>query len=390
MALTIGALKVLFYLQKVNLVPFQVELDKHNKLRATSEPFTKSKHAKWAWHAIQSLVIFEIFLYILKLGMLRKTWLKTKDLEQFGILLALLCILIIILGTYLWLKLKQDTICQTLTDLFKLVSAKPKKFTWKNMSPLEALVYSDSFVTFLAYPAIFAFAPLVRDYEAGEWFLALVFTKNPSSPSLPIKLAVSGFYFILAIPVISTILTIIMLMMTVGESTLVLSFRLGNGKNSGESFVEFRNFLKTYRHLQMLLNSFNECACVYNGFFAGMCQIISACCAYFTLLMYNYIPIVMYLACVGVVLAVVFMTFVLITLGGIPHDNVEKRKVHWKSVYGLRSKRQRMELKSCPPIGYSIVVINVVKKQTALSIWDVNANFTATLVLMSDFKRISG
>lgn len=101
---------------------------------------------------------------------------------------------------------------------------------------------------------------------------------------------------------------------------------------------------------------------------------------YIAIKFYNKLPLIMYMGCAIILPLCLFVNFFLIYLAATPNRNVKRFKQFWKQFesQGLI----RLQLKSCPDVGYAIGPISNVTNRSALTIADVILNCTATAVLM--------
>lgn len=90
-------------------------------------------------------------------------------------------------------------------------------------------------------------------------------------------------------------------------------------------------------------------------------------------------PTVIYMSACVLFSMGLFLNFLLITLAAIPNLYGKRFKCYWSR--RMKSRLSRMQIKACPSMGFSIVVILKVKRHTALTIADTELNFTATMVL---------
>lgn len=106
----------------------------------------------------------------------------------------------------------------------------------------------------------------------------------------------------------------------------------------------------------------------------------AACSGYAFVKLGGHLPLIVYVAVSLIFPVNLIVNFVMITLAAVPHKIGVLFNLFWE---GRLTKREgRMQLRSCPPCGYSFGFIDTLRMQTALSIADIIVNFAATLALL--------
>ncbi|CAL8132294.1 unnamed protein product [Orchesella dallaii] len=261
---------------------------------------------------------------------------------------------------------------------------------WIRPSMKEVLIYELSFGVVTSYPLVVSALPLLRNYEPVVMLFSTVFENDPTNPSFLTKIIVSLIYFKASMHAAPLFLEVLLGSLVALESTLQMSHQLQllvNKRTRSVSKLRFKLLLMQYRILE-LLTSFSR---ICTGDFLAILVVIGVIQAsglgYIALMFYKLLPFYLYMACVCITLAVFTIIFLLITFASVPYRHGEAFKLGCKRNMIL-SRREKYELRSCSPMGFSIGFKRIVTEGVALAISDVISNCTASLVLLGDFERM--
>jgi len=381
---------VQMFLQKFVTFPYYISQQNPETLKVIDEPFNKSKSAKLVWYTTKTFIRFLLLLPLWRLKVLFSLWKKEKDLEQLGMNLTLSCIMICGLSSYRMLEQHKKAFCYAVTEAFKLSASVQSQVAQRlhfNYSKEEILVYYLSSCVVTAYPLAVSALPLIRDYEPLEMFLLKILTGSNQIPALSIKLLAFIIYLPLSTFGALVFLTVFLGLVAVAETTMMVSEQL-KSNSARMKTARFRKdvqnrfdcCLRTFRKLQVLLLIVREVSREYLQTLVCVGVVECACALYFTMLSYSKLPFPIYLACLAITLFVFTITFLLVTLASVPHENCLQFIRNCKHVT-LLNMGEKSALGSCPSVGFSIGIVKIVKSGVALSISDAILNGTATFAL---------
>lgn len=237
---------------------------------------------------------------------------------------------------------------------------------------------------FFAFPLIVASVPQFRDYDPVQKPLFNLFNiilgQNPSYPfRLLIKILCSCYYlgaFCHGACAVYTMMLFICIVMV--EACLYLSAVLLPSKHFKPK-LQYRKCVYIYRLLQILIQIEYWIIHTFLTVLVTMGTLITACGGYVMLVMYDEFPLVMYLSCSVIFFFCIAVNILLVTLAGIPNKNGQLFKDNFNKL--LRMKQDRMVLRSCPEIGFTLGCVKPVKFHTALEIMNLMISCTLSLVL---------
>lgn len=144
----------------------------------------------------------------------------------------------------------------------------------------------------------------------------------------------------------------------------------------------FASRLKIFRILQLLLQLANEVVHELSVVGMSMGMLVASVSGFCIVKLHDAIPFFIYMGGSLMLPAILLLNFLLITLVSIPQGNGERFREFWGERLELGRRWERMQLRSCPPIGYNVGrFIKRAKKTTALTITDSIFNGIATLCL---------
>ncbi|CAL8121148.1 unnamed protein product [Orchesella dallaii] len=412
MSLSTTAIKIQILIHKFVGIPYYIEIRK-NKLQISCKQFNENSITKTVWHTVKiTLLLLAIPpVTIWRLSLLFKHWKSNRDLEQLCMCLALLCMFVIAWSALEMVEYHQTSIAyyMTMTQTFKLIhfdnNSLKKSNAWKKPTGVEIFVYliSINFVLSIILPLMAL--PIIRDYEPVEVVLTILIA-HPGPPPLTIKILASAFYTVMAVPNSSIVLSVFLACATIGQAVIQLSQQLvgsishnnfhGNRRrrNLGRwirsrltAITTFHDAMQKYKVLIIVSRIGSEISSEFFAILIGLGVQLASCCGYFTLFLYNHLPLPIYLACVFLAFFTFVIAFVLPTFGSIPYKNGLEFKKHVTRNM-IISRRERLELRACHSVGFSVGWIPIVKATTALNITDSIINCTASLALMGEFRRI--
>lgn len=189
-------------------------------------------------------------------------------------------------------------------------------------------------------------------------------------------------------------LSLLIIMLAFGESTMVISSKLNNYKGqvtmiatkSGSKFrrkiyqISFVDKLLFYRTITIVTRLGCQLISIYVQCLILMGILLATCSGCVAIKLYDDLPFLIYI-CMSLLLPLlIIVNFGLVTLASIPQENGEKFQHFWKTQ--LIRRIDRMKLQSCPPLGYSFGFIKKCERKTALIIADVGLNLIATVTLL--------
>ncbi|CAL8141019.1 unnamed protein product [Orchesella dallaii] len=315
------------------------------------------------------------------------TWKSNQNLEALGIYSILAAICCIAWFTYDMLDVHLNDFCFVLTQRFKLLGVPSSGRSTRNQKPdtYELLIYGFG-AGFCAFPLIVSLIPLIRDYDPFlKIFFRLLSVSLGSGCNLRyfLKALVSGFYGATATHAAGVVLSTVLLALMVIEAPHKLSFDLYERHRQAMKIttkLKFYRCLRLFRILQIMIGIANVIATDFLGVLGFMGVLATSGAAFVMLTMYKVLPFLFYLACSLIVPVGITVDFLLVLVASVTNSNGQRFKLFWKQFGKL--KRDQKQLKSCPPIGYSIgPVIQVTKQSTAFRIADAIVNGAVTLAL---------
>ncbi|CAL8141021.1 unnamed protein product [Orchesella dallaii] len=386
MPITVGCLNLQFLIQKYLIPPYHIDSKplRIAKTPSYSKPFCLHRII-WITIKFNILIIFTSSLSTVIYSL--STWKSHQNLEALGIYSILAAIACIAWFTYNMLHVHLIDICFLLTQRFKLLEVPSSGWPTRNRKhdTGELLIYGFG-TGFCAFPLIVSAIPLIRDYDP---FLKICFRFFAVSAESGyylryfFKALVSGFYGTTATHAAGVVLSTVLLAEMAIEAPHKLSFNLYERHRHAMKFttkLKFNRCLGLFRVLQIVIAISNVIATDFLGVLGFMGVLATSGAAFVMLTMYNDLPFLFYLACSLIVPVNITIDFLLVLLASVTNSNGQRFKLFWKQFGKLKSDQK--QLKSCPPIGYSIgPVIRVTKESTAFRIADAIVNGAVTLAL---------
>ncbi|CAL8124362.1 unnamed protein product [Orchesella dallaii] len=391
--------QVLRHLQIFYPIPYSIQ---PGIIVVTNKSGKQSTLWKILWKSTKYFAAFGIILFLWRLQVLFQTWKKKKDLEQLGIIVALLSMIICGYSTIQMLETHGKFFLYVMAEYLKYMESHNQKdlnrqktprrhsHRWIRPSMKEILVYEMSFIVVTTYPLVVSALPLLRNYDPFVTLFSMVFGNDPNNPSLVTKMIASLIHLKVKMHTSPLFLAALLSAMVAAESTVQISHQLQllvNKRTRSAAKIQFEELLKQYRILQLLTSFCRQFSGDLLAILVAVGVIQASGLGYISLMYYKHLPFFLYIACVFITGTVFTIIFLFVTLASIPYRNGEAFKLGCKR-YLVLSRRARYELRSCSPIGFSIGCNRIVTEGVALAISDVILNCTASLVLLGDFERL--
>jgi len=361
-------------------------------IQFTSQPFHQNRFAQFFWKLSKVYNTLLIAQSIWQIRNLQSNWDGDQSLNQLSFYVFALALVIIALYTYTWLEKSEREIVYCLNQAHNLVPISGvgfqsfcKRCKRFQIGAEETICYAFA-STFAAFPLAAILLPFVHDFGPIQTTFQQ-FGPTGMSKSW-IQCGASVTHEIFALHGASTLLCFMLISIVVGESMIKFSSELipilqknkMRQRQLLSNYSTLKRSLKLYRILQIGTQTVNNFVINFFFFVLAMDVLLVSSTGYAALLHYGRIPFLLYLAyCImtGVGFSVVF---ILVFLASTPYKNGEAFRATWTQMQ--LGKRGRIELGSCPPIGYCLGYLRIVKNSTSLSITDVMVNSIANLALL--------
>ncbi|CAL8136410.1 unnamed protein product [Orchesella dallaii] len=402
MALTKGALNVLFVLQKIVPPPYQIE---KVTLTLSKNP---SRLSPWQTRiritmvtSILNLTIVSFF-YLLWLFHLPES--KVEIVEKY-VYMVVLSLCTIAFSAYCTMEIHQKEIMYLLQQRFKLVNVRSsagQKLREKSVQ--ELFIYCFGTI-FAAFPLAVFFYPFTLNFHPVHVIFSILVDSPSASISIQflVKFIASIVYSTTTFYGAGICLSIMLFAVIDLEGVQLYCKKLyvsdyrphrKNIDNHPNCFTEeaccgnlkFRSCLKRFRITQIMIAISNGIMHTFLGILTSMGILLGVGCAYGTIKMYDSLPITTYLSCPVIVSVCILYDFLHVTLASIPNKQGEMFVVFWKQFTYRR--RERRELRACPIIGYAIGPMRRVKMSTALAIADCIFNWAASTALVKESSKL--
>ncbi|CAL8128209.1 unnamed protein product [Orchesella dallaii] len=153
-----------------------------------------------------------------------------------------------------------------------------------------------------------------------------------------------------------------------------------NVDNSAFSQLKFQTSLRLFRMIRIRIQKANEIMQTNLFVWIGMGMCLCVCCLYTTIRLRGVLQLATYLSCPLIYSVFHLCVWLYFTLAAISRRTGEKFNKFWRCfVFG---KRERLELRACPPFGYSVGPLRRVNESTAFSVAFSVVDWTASLVVM--------
>ncbi|CAL8136942.1 unnamed protein product [Orchesella dallaii] len=404
MAFATGAINVKLLLQRFIFPPSPCHLVTNSCQHfLSSQPYNQSKLAQRIWHGFRSAVMFFLVLTCWQARFMLSNWNQNSDMEQFGVLMFLMGFTILASTYYAFLERERDDLSFLLNEACQLVHLRevPRKkaFSIKTImsTNLEELsAYAIPFVS-IGLPAPVVFLPFICNYDPLQLMIGMILNVGfGTGQILEIisKLLASSLYLVVALHFY--VVTVDVLLMCIHFSYAIMKAAAELKISSPVSSphfdlnswqpMEYKKQLKQYKILQLLTCFANRTSKDALAVMTAMGALLCASMAYFVIFLYETLPLIMLVACYILLLLAFGVNFVLCSLASRPNSDTDKFREQWKRC--LVSRLARMQLKSCPSVGFAIgFSIKIVKTKTPLTIADVLVNCMATMALLDSSEN---
>lgn len=415
MALIRGSVNVQFFFQNYissSFLPYCLVITRSCtsgspliQLERNSE-FHEKLTGKMLWNFIGLLKPPVLIFSLARFFWLFSTWHLNHDFEQLFYYSLLSACLVICIANQATVDRDVGEMCYLVSQRFIVapiyipLCASKYCFSIRKPELLEVLVYCMAGMAFTA-PALLSGLPFLEDYDPIHIFIRLIWNIIGIVVDIEIhifnikifnKVVCSMFYFVLAghqcQMFFSFLLTV---MVTTLEGAMVLSRQLyqthAEIKKSGfsvfslQKLVKFSCCVKCYRILQILTFIADDFNRSFLGILICMGAVLFSWLALILVTMYKQVPIFLYATCCLIMYSGLVMLIIIPGMAAIPHKNGGKFVLFWRGEDKLKSKLKRKILKSCPPIGFALGLVQNVNPTTALVLPDILLNCAATLIL---------
>ncbi|CAL8121376.1 unnamed protein product [Orchesella dallaii] len=357
-------------------------------------------------------MVLMAFLTFWRTLQLKSTWETNRDMVQLGTLLILLALVVLGYSWYYYFKQFNEDYAYLITQLCQQLpivknSTGDKEITSISklfgaimcVEKLEAAVYIFSF-SFLCITATAPGLPFVTEFEplqiAVREFFTSILSIDAKVAFMTSKIFAMFIYIFLAHHGVAVALYLYLSFICIAGCIFRLSSGLKREANAtiNQDFVltsrdlkRLQKSIEIYRVLQILTSISRQISKDMFGALIVTGAVIAACSAYFVIYLYSTIPFTMYLACAINVFLSFAIPFILIKLGSLPNAHTTLFKQRWRSI--RISKRLRLQLESCGPVGFSIGnFVTIATEKTAIVVADILLNCISTMVLMGDVQHV--
>lgn len=367
-----------------------------NQLLVTDSfyPSAKSRGRK-LWSLCKTLLTYNIIFLMLRILSLFRHWKKGNNVEQLCVCTLILGLTFIVMSSLKTLKQRgYDLICGEVRGL-KLAGFKLNHHSLRGRlgSFKETLVYVVVGGFFSGFIMCSLFASFYLDYLpvklTGKFLVDQVSPKIrisfPFFCDILLSLISCIYYSIEVVHAGGNFFFLLLCLMAFCESLNNLTLQLFqqipvSSRISEDTSDSFVNCLGVYRIIQILIRAMCEAVADFIQPLIVMGVLSAACSGYVCIKLVDHMPLMLYVPASLLLPLCLTINFVLIALAAVPNKSGTRFKLFWK--WRLTRKENRLQLLSCPPIGYSFGFVQTFRMKTALSIADVIFNLMASLTLL--------
>ncbi|CAL8067892.1 unnamed protein product [Orchesella dallaii] len=404
MAFATGAINVKLLLQRFIFPPFPCHLVTISSQRfLSSEPYNNNRLAQRIWHGYRTTLILLLFLTCWQSIYLVSNWNQNPIIEKFGVLMFLMSYLILFLTHYVVIEKERDDLSFLYNEACKLVhlSVVPRQYTLSikdvmSINSAELFAYAVPFVS-IGLPAPVIFLPFICDYDPLQLFLEVIlnvgFGTGRIGETISRFLATS-LYIVVVLHVYVVAVDVLLMCIHFGYAVMKAAAELKMSSPASNPhfhlytgrLLEYKEQLKQYKVLQLLTGFASRTSKECLAIMVAMGALLCASMAYFIFFLYDTLPAIMLYTCYLLLLLIFGVNFILCAIATRPNSDADKFRERWKRC--LVSRMARLQLKSCPPVGFAIgFSIKIVKAKTPLSIADVFLNSMATMALLASAEH---
>ncbi|CAL8129083.1 unnamed protein product [Orchesella dallaii] len=261
---------------------------------------------------------------------------------------------------------------------------------------LNNLIVPTITVLFLSFPLFTFLLPIQIDYDPAQLILRTVESYFPRAclPHFLVKLiaciVLGSITFYGAGIVLSVALFVIMDLEGIQQHSSKLYLTLNqqiyyhSNRRSTENDacfpLRFRSSLKLMRIVRIKIQRTNEIMETNLFVWIVMSMCLSVSCLYGTIRLREELPLTTYFACPLIYTLFHLCVWLYFTLAAISRRTGEKFEEFWKCfVFG---RKERIELRACPPIGYSVGPLRRVNEGTGVAVAFSVVDWTASIVVI--------
>lgn len=384
MGFTQACVTVQVVLQKVFRFPVRVTLSS-GMVEMKEEP-TFSDYSKLKlWWTINKFVLdfLTVFSLVYAKHLLGR-WRVNDNLEQLCVYTIILCLARIGSVTLDTVDHRRNEIAFALTQSLKLIKFRKQNQTWRK----QAFDYQEAFVFIVcgSIALICGVAPpaitILLDYHPAH--LILKWLTGFQELPFPCKILMTMWSVIVYSCVAAQGAAAIILLLT-GILLFVVamyfvSVKFLDKKQFNQYPESFLTNLKIFRQMQIVMRIGNEAVENFLHTFLSMGVVLAVSSGYMLIRLRD-LPLTMHLIVATIVPLCFIFDILLFTLAAIPTENIVSFISAWKGK--LKSKRYRVQLRSCPKIGYSFGFVENCERRTGLTVLDVEVNGMASLSLIN-------
>lgn len=357
-----------------------LEPDKrHDYYRLSSNPAYSIRSSVFLRNVMMGTILLLLLISQWMLIWLVFTWqYKSKNMGELTVYSVTTCLTVIGLAACKNLQKHHDGYQYVLTTLFRLVKGIQGHLkTSENKKNVGILFVYMFAITFLIFPLLVLSVPFKLDYDPLQ-LLASVFM---GESTLIVKTSISLVYLMIACYAASIMFELLLIMLLILDRINILSCEF-KGANAALPPKYFDRCLHFFRQTQILIFVFSSHSSDFIFLIVFMGEILAGFCGYATIVMYDDLPIVTFLACPTIVLLIFTCSHVFIKYSCIPNKNGRSFKERFWPRQFLPKSYEMKQLLSCPQIGYRIGPKELIKMYTELEIYSAILFCTANLVLM--------
>lgn len=395
MEITQGCVLLQLQLQKACMPPSRlIVIRSQLQMRQAFATSTNSRNRK-IWNMCSSFLCYNILVYSFQTIVLFRHWNEGSNMEK-------LCVGALYLGISAITLLGLETMQQRGDDLIscEIECLKLAEFKFHLRSSLgklgslkETLVYVVVGGFYLGFEISVLAASFYLDYIPVK--LTGKFLIDLALPNINTSLSVFWNVFVSLIACAYNTITVVYaggntIFLLLGitalcESINNLSLKLFPRMPHSGGTLEIKNSsftkcLEVYRTVQIQIREVCQVTAEFNQNLIVMGVLSAACSGYACIKLSSGLALIVYVPLSLVLPTAVVINFLLIALTSVPNQNGTRFQLFWKR--RLTRKENRLQLVSCPPIGYSYGFMETLQMKTALTIADVILNLVASLTLL--------
>lgn len=412
MALSIAAMKLQAYVQKIAPCPFTFDLISHIATK-NFKYYSHPGHKYYRLFSLYSCYIFTAFSY-LRLIWLHNRWKSYENgkVEQFIVNCILLCLTILAESLYWAIDNCAGEFQYAITQRCQLLPLpKPTGTGSPLIYKIAQLAINTVGVGMLAFPTVLLAIPFAIDYDPIQLtvriFLETVGIQLTVSTFkqfiflIFVKLGISLYYFLMGVQCISMFLSILLFFISIGEGLqlysakfyvhpmkLVLKLRGSQEVDFNYAFsdkarcgsIHFSTCYRRFRNCQILLALASNATALLFFVFTCVGVLLAGSCGYVTLKLFDELPILFYLSCPVIFALCIVVVFVLTYLADKPNRHGLRYLRFWSHL--VAGKQERRVLRACTEIGYCLGPFRNAKAQIGLLVTHIIFQCTANLLLL--------